>query len=321
MQEGEYDVVKASEQIAKSQLSRGDEMIAGQLVFDGLGQGLVFVILATGLVLITSVNKMLFMAYGMFYTIGAYTTWYVTQSLHMNYVLGLFAAILATGLIGVAVYLLVFQRLQKVEGGFMATLIASIGLMMMLNQANLLVFGTQARGIPSVINGIVTLGGVTMPVAKIALIVIGIAVCVALFLVYEKTSLGRSMRAVSILPDTARLHGINGKWICMISLGLGTALAGIAGGLIAPINGMNTDMGTNVVWTVLLMCMLGGMDSLLGALAGGLVIGQVLSFGQYYLQVYLGNGALVQILLFIIIGVVLYFKPNGLLGRGVDVGV
>jgi branched-chain amino acid transport system permease protein len=107
----------------------------------------------------------------------------------------------------------------------------------------------------------------------------------------------------------------------MISLGLGTALAGIAGGLIAPINGMNTDMGTNVVWTVLLMCMLGGMDSLLGALAGGLVIGQVLSFGQYYLQVYLGNGALVQILLFIIIGVVLYFKPNGLLGRGVDVGV
>lgn len=290
-------------------------MIAGQLFFDGLSMGLVYVVLATGLVLITSVNKVLFMAYGIFYTIGAYTTWYVMVTLKMNYVVGLLAAVVVTGVLGALIYRLIFQRLMKSEAGFMATLVASIGLMMLLNKANILVFGTQARSIPSVFSGVVTLGSVTMPVGKIVLIVLGIVVCLALFFVYEKTALGRSMRAVSIRPDTARLHGINGNWICMISLALGTILAGIAGGLIAPTAGMSTSMGTDVIWTVMLMCMLGGMDSMLGSVAGGLVIGQVLSFGQYYI------GAKVQIIVFVFIGVVLYFRPNGLLGRGVDIGV
>jgi branched-chain amino acid transport system permease protein len=290
-------------------------MLVGQLFFDGLATGLVFVILATGLVLITSVSKILFMAYGMFYTIGAYTTWYVMKTLSFPYVAALVVAILATGILGALVYLLVFRRLQKIPGVFMSTLIASIGLMMFLNQANLLVFGTSPRSIPSVFRGNLTISGVGMPIGKLALIVIGVFVCMLLFLVYEKTGLGRSMRAVSFLPETAALQGINASRVYMVTIGVGTALAGIAGGLIAPTYGMSTSMGSNVIWTVMLMCMLGGMDSLLGAVVGGLIIGQILSFGQYFI------GSAVQILLFLLIGVVLYFKPDGVLGRGIDIEI
>jgi branched-chain amino acid transport system permease protein len=288
-------------------------MVAGQLVFDGLATGLVFVMLAAGMVLIISVSKILFMAYGMFYTIGAYTTWYIMEIAGIPYVAALVAAVVTSAVLGAVVYLLVFRRLQKIPGAFMSTLIASIGLMMVLNQANLLIFGTSPRSIPSIFRGNVMILGVGMPVGKLALIVIGVVICVVLFLIYEKTALGRAMRAVSFLPETAALQGINATRIYMVAIGAGTALAGIAGGLIAPTYGMNTSMGSNVIWTVMLMCMLGGMDSLLGAVVGGLIIGQILSFGQYYI------GSPVQIVLFLIIGVVLYFRPNGLLGRGIGI--
>lgn len=286
--------------------------VNAQLFVDGLATGLVFVILATGLVLITSVNKILFMAYGAFYTIGAYATWYAVRYLPLPYFGALLVGSLAAGLLGVLCYLLVFRRLLKLEGGFLASLIASMGLMMILTQGGVLVFGTQVKSIPSVFTGILEFGGVSLSKAKLALIIMGILLTVLLFLVYEKSSFGRSMRAVAFHREAAAMQGINADRIFLLVLGLGTAIAGFGGGAIAPVYGINPQMGASVVWTVMLM--LGGMDSLLGAVAGGFVIGQLLSFGQFYL------GSIIQLIIFAAIGIVLYFKPNGLLGRGLDIG-
>jgi branched-subunit amino acid ABC-type transport system permease component len=122
------------------------------------------------------------------------------------------------------------------------------------------------------------------------------------------------MRAVSFLPEAATLQGINTNRIYMIALGTGCMIAGFAGGILAPSYGMNPEMGSNVLWTVMLMVMLGGTGSLLGAVVGGVVIGQMLSFGQFYI------GGMIQIIIFVVIGIVLYFKPAGLLGRKIDIG-
>lgn len=289
--------------------------LIGQLVFDGFAMGLVFVILASGLVLITSVNRMLFMAYGMFYTIGAYTTWYVMNFLHLPYFAALLLGMLGSGILGIICYLLIFKRLQYVQGGFLASLIASMGLLMILNQGGLLTYGTVARKIPNVFTGIIQLWGMHFNVSKLVLITMGVATTVFLFWLYEKTAIGRSMRAVSYNPEVAALQGINPQIIYMLSLGMGTALAGLAGAFLAPIYGISPEMGNNVLWTVFLMCMLGGLDSLLGAVVGGVIIGQMLSFGTYYI------GGIVEIIIFVVIGIVLYFKPTGLLGRGIDIGV
>lgn len=290
-------------------------MVNGQLIFDGLAMGLVFVVLATGLVLITSVSRILFMAYGVFYTIGAYATWYPMHYLNIPYLLALLIAVILSALLGILSYILIFRRLQMLEKGFLATLIASMGLNMVLSQGSLLAFGTVPRGIPPIFSGSIQLLGVNVVLNKLSLIVMGIIITVFLFWLYEKTSIGRDMRSVAFLPEAASLQGVNISRIYMIALGMGTALAGIAGGILAPSYGMTPQMGNNVLWTVLLMTMLGGMDSLLGAVAGGIVMGQILSFGQYYI------GGTVQIVLFLSIGIVLYFRPNGLLGRGVDIGI
>ena len=172
---------------------------------------------------------------------------------------------------------------MDIEGGFLATLISSMGLMMVLSQTCLLVFGTRPRSIQPIFSGTVHLWGINISITKLAIVGLGILVTLALFWMYEKTAIGRSMRAVSFLPEAAALQGANPNRIYMITLGIGTGLAGIAGGILAPVYGLSPSMGNDIIWTVMLMTMLGGMDSLLGAVVGGVVIGQVLSFGQFYI--------------------------------------
>ncbi len=288
--------------------------LIGQLIFDGMAMGLVYVILAAGLVLILSVSQIFFIAYGQFYMIGAYAVWYAVYMLHLPYIVALPIGVLTTTILGLLSYVLIFQRVQFMEGRFLATITAALGLTLILGQAGLLVFGTVPRSIPNVFPGMTNWLGINISIDKLALIGLGVAVTVALFLVHERTKIGRAMRAVSILPEVASLQGINTNRIYLVTLGIGTALAGFAGGIIAPSYSINPQMGTNIIVSVLLLVMLGGMDSLLGAVAGGIVVGQILSFGQFFI------GGTVQIFLFFVIGVIIFFRPAGLLGRRVGFG-
>lgn len=292
-------------------------MLFGQLTFDGLSMGLVFVILACGFVIIMSISKILFIAYGAFYTIGAYGTWYAIDIFHINYFFGLILGVIITSIIGLACYFLIFQRLKMKMGerAFLATLIAAVGLQLLLTQAGVVLYGNQSRSIPNVFPGVLHVLGINMTSSKLVLIALSVIVAIALFWVYEKTSIGRSMRAVSYIPDAAALQGINNNRVYLISLGLGCALAGIAGAILAPTYGMDPQMGANVIWMVMLITMLGGLDSLMGCVVGGLIIGEVMSWGQFYM------GSLIQIVIFVGIAITVYFKPYGLLGRGIDLGV
>jgi branched-chain amino acid transport system permease protein len=289
--------------------------LTGQLIFDGLGMGVLFVILACGLVTIASVSRILFMAYGSFYTIGGYATWYAIDKLNLPYFFALVIGVIVSGIVAWISYVLIFKRLQNVEDGFLATLIASMGLSLVLSQGGMLIYGTAAHGIPTVFPGAIDLFGVHMKMDKVALILISIAVTIILFFIYEKTALGRRLRSTAFNPQIASLLGVNVDMILTLALVMGCTLAGLAGALLAPSYGISPSMGANVLWTVMLMCMFGGMDSLLGAVVGGLVVGQLLSFGQYYI------GSTIQIIVFVVIGILLFFRPNGLMGRGINIGI
>jgi branched-chain amino acid transport system permease protein len=291
------------------------DAINGQLLFNGLAIGLVYVILCSGMVMIQAVNQIIFVAYGQFYTIGAFVTWYGVKMLHLPYFPSLILAIAVTGVMGMLTYFLILRRIQFTEGKFLATLIASMGLMLVLAQGGLLVFGTTPQSIPPIFPGVTHAFGISINNDKAIVIILGVIITLFLFWFYEKTRIGRGMRAVSFMPEIASLHGINTDMVFLFTLGVGTALAGIAGGIIAPTYGIDPLMGQNIVWTIMAITMTGGADSLLGALAGGIIVGQILSFGQFYI------GGMVQVILFVIIGVILYFRPNGLLGRGINIGV
>lgn len=294
-----------------------DMALIGQLIFDGFAMGLIYVLLAAGNVLICSVNKVIMVCYGVFYTIGSYFMWWLFTHAGMPYFAATIFAAIGTGIVGVVSYVLAFQKHQMriTQGGFLATMIVSMGLNMVLSQLILIIFGTTSQSVPSVFPGRLSVFGVSINWDKVMLIVSGIAVTMGLFYVYRKTRIGRSMRAVAQDAEAASLQGIDANLVYMFSMGIACATAGLAGCLIAPSYGIDPSMGNNIVWTVMLMTMFGGKDSLPGAVIGGLVIGQILSFGQYYI------GGIVQIIVFFVIGVLLYFRPNGLLGHYIDIGI
>ena len=286
-----------------------------QLAFDGLTIGLIYILLAAGLVLILSVTEIFFVAYGQFYMWGAYIAWYSVSRFKFPYMAGLVVAIVSTAVLGLLSYVLIFQRMQRVEGRFLITVTGALGISLIFSKLVLLVFGTQPKSIPNVFPGAFDIGGVHMEVKKLVLIGMGVIVTLILFFVYEKTRVGRAMRAVALNPDVAALHGINPRRVYLLIMGLACALAGLAGAILAPAYNVSASMGDNVIASVLLMTMLGGMDSLPGAVVGGLIVGEVLSFGQYYVH------QMNVVYLFLFIGLIIYFRPNGLLGRRTDLGV
>lgn len=289
--------------------------IIGQLIFDGLAMGLVYVILAAGLILIINVSRILFIAYGQFYMIGAYAVWYGLNLLRLPYFFALPVGVLTAAILGMLSYILIFQRVQRKGGQFLQTIMAALGLSLIIGQGGLVIFGTLWRSIPPVFPGIFEVFGIIMVADKVALMGLGLTVTLFLFWVYEKTNIGRAMRTVSFLPEAASLQGVNVNRVYIVTFGIGAALAGFAGGIMAPSYGINPAMGNTILLSVLLMTMLGGLGSLMGAVAGGLVVGMILSFGQFFI------GGTVQIVLFLIIGVVIYFRPGGLVGRLPGMGV
>jgi branched-chain amino acid transport system permease protein len=289
----------------------------GQLFFDGLSTGLVFVILACGFIIIMSVSRIMFLAYGSFYTIGAYTTWYAITYLHIHYILGLVIGVSSATTVGLIAYLLIFRRLKLKYGkrAFMSTLIGGIALQMILNQTGVLLYGNQSRSIQNVFPGTIYFMDMHITFARVVLIGMSVSIALVLFYFYRRTAIGRSMRAVSIRPDLAAVQGININTIYLISMGLGCALAGSGGAMLAPVYGMDTAMGANIVWVVMLGTMLGGMSNLMGAVVGALIIGQVLSFGFFFM------GSLIQLVVYVGIMILMYFRPGGILGRELDLGV
>ena len=283
--------------------------LVGQLIIDGIVTGLVYVILAVGLVLILSVSRIFFIAYGQFYMLGAYIVWGSLTLWKIPYFLGLLMAVLATAILGLLCYQFIFRYVQYRGGQFLSNIVAAIGLMMIMGQAGLLIFGTIARSVPPVFPGIISVAGVSIPVEKLVLVVLTIMIAVAAFLVYEKMKIGRAMRAVSLNSEAATLQGVKPNRVYLATMGFGCALAGFGGGVMAPVYVIYPEMGSNIILSVLLVIMIGGMDSMLGAVFGGLVLGITLVFGQYFL------GSLAQIFLFLVIGVILFFRPGGLLGK------
>ncbi len=277
-----------------------------QLVVDGLAMGVVYVLLASGFNLIISTPKILFIAYGEFYMLGAYILWGLANELKFPFLVALCLAILATAILGGIVYRLIFQR---IAGHFMVIIVAAIGLMMLMSQAIMLGFGTESKSMASVFTGMINIGGIGISIERAVLIMITLAVLVGLHLFLQKTKFGRAMRAVSFNSDVAALQGVNSNMTNLATMVLGCALAGFAGGIMTPVFAIHPTMGA-VTFVILLVVMLGGIGSMLGAIVAGLVLGVTLSFGQYSI-----GGGVAQILFFLVVGIIIFFRPGGILGQ------
>ena len=286
-----------------------------QLLVNGLGMGLIYVLLAVGFNLILSIPQILFMAYGQFYMLGAYVIWGMLVAWQKPFILSIAVAVLVPAMLGALAYRLVFQRIQHSEKRFLANIVAAIGIMMILGQGALLLFGTESRGLSSVFPGMIDVAGIRISMEKVVLILLSLIVAVCIYFILKRTNIGRAMRAVSFRADVASLQGVNANRTYLMTIVLACAISGFAGGIMAPVFAISPAMG-GIILPVMFIIILGGIGSMMGAIIGGLILGMTTAFGQYYI----GSGV-AQILLYAVIGIILFFRPGGLFGKAEEMGL
>lgn len=267
-----------------------------------------FVVLAAlGLTIIFGMMRVINMAHGEFFMLGAYCM-YVTTSIGANFWLGLVAAPVLVALFGIAIERTIVRRLYQRHD--LSTLLATWGLSIVLQQVIRVGFGAQSRSVASPIQDSVTILGATFPAFHVIAMCLSLVVIVSVIVVFLRTDFGTQARATIQNPEIAAALGVNTSRMYLLAFGLGTGLAGAAGALMAPLVGVVPTMGTDLVVRSFLVVIAGGMGQLFGTLAGGVVIG-----GGESVITTVTNGTVAQISVLLIVILLMLVRPRGLLGR------
>ena len=275
--------------------------------------GCIYILLASGLNLIFGVMKVVNFAHGEFMMIGGYLSYAVSVLVGIDPYLSIFISMAAVGVLGVLTERVCFSRVLGTSK--LNELILSIGLIYVLQNVmailGLLILGDYTIGIHSSFEfNIISLGVVSMSLDWIMIIGITVLIIAGFYILTLKTKIGRAMRATSQNRSTAMLMGINVERIGMFSFGLGTALAAVAGTLLAIIAPITPYSGEIPVLKAFIIIILGGLGSPIGAVVGGLAYGLIESFAVVTL-----GAAWRDAIGFAILILILIIKPTGIFGE------
>jgi branched-chain amino acid transport system permease protein len=192
----------------------------------------------------------------------------------------------------------------------MPTIIASIGLMQILEQSALIGFGTSEKIVPTPFAGVMRIMGTVFPTQRLVVMLIACGLTVGLVWWIRRTRAGLALRAVAQDKETSTLYGIGFKRYGALCFAVGCGLAGAAGALVAPLFYVNADMGNAPLLKTFVIIILGGLGSVPGTILGGLLLGLIDSFVATMF-----DSVIAAMVGFAIIIVVLIFKPTGFLGH------
>ena len=278
-----------------------------QGVLNGLSAGWIYVLVALGLTLVFGIMRTVQFAHGEMYMLGAHTVFYASVVLGLNIFLSFIIAALALFILGVIIERLLFSRFRgQIEPG----IIVAIGLILLFQTTAVVAFGANEKTVPRIIPGVLTMGDLHMAWDRVLSMVVGAVIMLVLFAFIKGTKLGQAMVAASQDRDAATLQGINVNRISAIVMGTGSALAAVAGGLMGSIFAVEPFMGSFAITKGLAVIILGGLGSIGGAVAGGLILGLVDGIVALYLST-----TMAHIAGFVLIVFILIVRPKGLLGR------
>jgi urea transport system permease protein len=290
-----------------------DAMQMADLGLDALSLASIYFLAAIGLAITFGVMRVINMAHGEFITMGAYTG-YVVQQFIADYTVSILVALplafAVTFLAGVAMERLVIRHLYKRP---LETLLATFGISIALQQIFKNVFGTQARPLTSpgwldgawVLNDVVSISYIRIAIFVLALIFLGV-----FLFIMNRTRLGLEVRAVTQNPSMAASMGINPDRINMLTFGLGSGIAGIAGVAIGLFAKVTSELGSDYIVQSFMTVVVGGVGNIWGTLAGATLIG-TLQKGIEWLNPSNTLAAQTYMILFII--VFIQFRPRGII--------
>ncbi|WP_445158210.1 branched-chain amino acid ABC transporter permease [Halomonas sp. E14] len=297
-------------------------LLIEQLI-NGLQLGTMLFLMASGLTLVFGVMGLINLAHGSFYMVGAYATAVVTAATG-SFLVGLAAGMIAAAAVGALVELIVIRRLY--HRPHLDQVLATFALILVFSEGTRWLFGSSPLWLnpPPLLSGSVTLpGGLRYPLYRLMIIAVGIAVAVGLYLVITRSRLGMRIRAGESDREMIGALGVNIARLYTLVFAMGAALAGLAGALVGALQSVQVGMGEPVLILAFVVIVIGGIGSIKGALYGAILVGVVDTLGRVLLPLFFrqflppseaaGVGAaLAAMLIYILMAVILAFKPKGL---------
>jgi branched-chain amino acid transport system permease protein len=269
--------------------------------------------MAYGLGLIYGVLRVVNLAHGGVIMAGAYLGWYLFDRFGIDPYLAIPVVLAATFALGVALYGLLVRHLPRGAAGGPASLLLLFGVWLVLRNAAYLLFtGNDQTLRTSYSTDAIAVLGTHLPVNRLAVLGIAVVTPVLLHLLLRRTHVGRAIRAVAQNPDSCTLVGVDVERIYMLSFGLGSALAGLAGVLSATLFSFNPASGSGELLKAFVIVVLGGLGSVAGTALAALIVATVEVFAILVLPSYLTAAVG-----FVMLVLVLVLRPGGLFGQRV----
>ncbi|HKQ27083.1 MAG TPA: branched-chain amino acid ABC transporter permease [Burkholderiales bacterium] len=289
---------------------------------NGVQYGLLLFLLAAGLTLVLGIMNFVNLAHASLFMLGAYLG-AAAFAKTGSFIVAAVAAVLGTLAIGLIVErttLLAFYARDHLD-----QVLATFGLILFFNELVRVIWGPQSvyMRAPDGFTGTVDVLGVSYPSYRFLVIIAGLAVAGALYIVIHHTRVGMLIRAGASNARMVSVLGVNIRLLNSLLFGLGAALAGLAGVMAAPILAVQPGMGDNVLIAVLVVIVIGGIGSIRGAFFGALIVGIVDTVGRVYLPFALrqiaersfadaAGPAVASMLIYLFMAAVLAFRPQGL---------
>lgn len=296
-------------------------LLISQLM-NGLQLGLLLFLLASGLTLIFGIMDFINLSHGSFYMVGAYFCGTIVAYTG-SFVMGVIFGLCGVFIVGAVIEWVIVRKLYLSD--HLDHVLVTFGLILIFDTLVHMIWGASGMAIPlpDSLNGQITLGSVELPTYRLVIIIAGLLVAAALYVLVSRTRLGMLIRAGASNRTMVEALGVNINRLFLVVFALGAAMAGLAGMLIAPITEASIGMGNDIIIIAFVVVIVGGIGSVKGAFFAALIIGLMDTMSRSYLDVLLNMimpvnyaetaaPALSAMLVYVLMATVLAFRPQGL---------
>ncbi|MBF6618426.1 MAG: branched-chain amino acid ABC transporter permease [Candidimonas sp.] len=280
-------------------------------LLNSLDIGLLLFVIAVGLNIIFGVLNVINFAHGALYMLGAYLAYSCMSLWGFPFWLTLIVAPLIVAALAVLIDRIMLRFIYQRE--ISDSLLLTFALLLILNESVRMIWGTGIHVVdpPDLLKGTVQLpGGITYPLYSLFVVGVGLVIVCALWLLFNRTRVGKIMRAAALDRDMAQVLCINTKLVITGAFAFGAWLAAVGGVVAAPMRAIDPGMGDKVIIESFIIVVIGGLGSFPGALLGALVLGLIYGVGGRFLP------EINLVLPFVGMAIVLLLKPHGLMGKG-----
>jgi len=279
-----------------------------QALVNGLVSGSIYALMAVGFTLVFGIMHVINLAHGELYMLGGFSTFFMVSIYHINFFVALVGTLIIIGIFGFIIERIIFRPLRNAS--LLNTLLASIGLSLFISNLILQLVGSDMRNIEFPLSGqSISFLGTTVSVHRLLVLILTAVLVGLLGWIIKYTKVGKALRATAQDTDASALMGVNINLIYGIIFAISAGLAAVAGGLIGSLYVVDPSMGALPGMKAFIIVILGGMGSVVGALLGALIFGFAETFTTLFLE-----SSYQDLVGFIILILVLLFKPNGLFG-------